>query len=348
MTTAIEVLNPGRDRHELRERLGVQLQAAELPARLQVGEALRLYSSFYAAPADWRALVEMLGLSGQQKTQSGQLSGGQRQRLSIALALVGQPEVVVLDELTTGLDPQARRDTWTLIEGVRDRGTTVVLVTHFMEEAERLCDRIAVFDSGRIVALDTPAALAAGADAGQRIMFRPDRPLDEAELLALPEVCGVQRRGATPVGAVRVLAAQLIVDAGMAAVTMIALLVVARLAFGVAFPRQPAEFALAVVLGGLALLSLGLLLASVLPTSRGANAAGAILFFPMMFFAGLWLPVAAMPSALRHVSQATPLGAAVQAMTDAWQGHWHPLYLLILAGYAVAFAVAAAILFRWD
>jgi ABC-2 type transport system ATP-binding protein len=188
-------LNPGRDRGELRKRLGVQLQDAELPARLRVGEALRLYSSFYAAPADWRALMEMLGLTGKQKTHFGKLSGGQRQRLSIALALVGQPEVVVLDELTTGLDPQARRDTWTLIEGVRDRGTTVVLVTHFMAEAERLCDRIAVFDSGRIVALDTPAALAAGADASQRIMFQPDRPLDETELLALPEVRGVQRRG---------------------------------------------------------------------------------------------------------------------------------------------------------
>jgi ABC-2 type transport system permease protein len=160
---------------------------------------------------------------------------------------------------------------------------------------------------------------------------------------------GVLRRlSATPVGAVRVLAAQLIVDAGMTAVTMIALLVMARLAFSVAFPRQPAEFALAVLLGALALLSLGLLLASVLPTSRGANAAGAILFFPMMFFAGLWLPIAAMPTALRHVSHATPLGAAVQAMTDAWQGHWHPLYLLILAGYALAFAVAAGRLFRWE
>jgi ABC-2 type transport system permease protein len=214
--------------------------------------------------------------------------------------MVGQPEVVVLDELTTGLDPQARRDTWALIERVRDRGTTIVLVTHFMEEA------------------------------GHR------------------EKGVLRRLSATPVGAVRVLAAQLIVDAGMTAVTMIALLVVARLAFSVAFPRQPAEFVLAVVLGGLALLSLGLLLASVLPTSRGANAAGTILFFPMMFFAGLWLPIAAIPTALRHVSHATPLGAAVQAMTDTWQGHWQPLYRLILAGYALAFAMAAARLFRWE
>jgi ABC-2 type transport system ATP-binding protein len=191
---SVRGLNPGRDRGELRERVGIQLQDAELPPRLRVGEALRLYSSFYAAPADWRALMETLGLTGQRKTQFGELSGGQRQRLSIALALVGRPEVVVLDELTTGLDPQARRDTWALIEGVRDRGATIVLVTHFMEEAERLCDRIAVIVSGRIVALDTPAALASGADVGQRIMFRPDRPLDEAELLALPEVRSVQRR----------------------------------------------------------------------------------------------------------------------------------------------------------
>ena len=188
-------LNPGRDRDQLRERLGVQLQDAELPARLRVGEALRLYGSFYAAPSDWRTLMETLGLTAKEKTQFGKLSGGQRQRLSIALALVGRPEIVVLDELTTGLDPQAQRETWALIEGVRDRGTTIVLVTHFMEEAERLCDRIAVIDSGRIVALDTPAALASGADGDQRIMFRPDRPLDEAELLALPEVRGVRRRG---------------------------------------------------------------------------------------------------------------------------------------------------------
>jgi ABC-type Na+ transport system ATPase subunit NatA len=117
-------LNPGRDRDELRERLGVQLQDAELPQRLRVGEALRLYSSFYAAPADWRALMETLGLAGQQKTQFGKLSGGQRQRLSIALALVGRPEVVVLDELTTGLDPQARRDTWAPLAITIERAET--------------------------------------------------------------------------------------------------------------------------------------------------------------------------------------------------------------------------------
>jgi ABC-2 type transport system ATP-binding protein len=129
--------------------------------------------------------------------------------------------VVVLDELTTGLDPQARRDTWALIEGVRDGGTTIVLVTHFMEEAERLCDRIAVVDSGQIVALDTPAALAGGADADQRITFRPDRPLDEAALLALPEVRGVQWRGeqvtVTGTGAVLNAVTALLAGRGIAA-----------------------------------------------------------------------------------------------------------------------------------
>jgi len=187
-------LDPGRDHGELRQRMGVQLQDSQLPERLRVGEALRLFSSFYRAPVDWRALMDLLGLTPKERTKFGKLSGGQRQRLSIALALVGNPEVVVLDELTTGLDPQARRDTWTLIEGVRDRGATIVLVTHFMEEAEWLCDRVAVIDSGRIVALDSPAALAAASDAPQRITFRPAAPLDDALLTALPEVTSLERR----------------------------------------------------------------------------------------------------------------------------------------------------------
>jgi len=188
-------LDPRRDRAELTQRLGVQLQDSQLPDRLRVAEALELYSSFYRAPADWRALMDALGLAGQSKTRFGQLSGGQKQRLSIALALVGNPQVVVLDELTTGLDPQARRDTWALIEGVRDRGVTILLVTHFMEEAERLCDRVALIDAGRVVAMDTPAGLAGRVQADQRIQFLPSVPLDDALLTALPDVTSVTRRG---------------------------------------------------------------------------------------------------------------------------------------------------------
>jgi ABC-2 type transport system ATP-binding protein len=137
----------------------------------------------------------MLGLTDKRDAPFAKLSGGQRQRLSIALALVGRPEVAVLDELTTGLDPQARRDTWNLIETVRDQGVTVLLVTHFMEEAERLCDRVALLDRGRVVRIDTPAAMAAGVGAPQRIRFRPSGPVDLARLRALPEVAEASRRG---------------------------------------------------------------------------------------------------------------------------------------------------------
>ncbi|MFI6989235.1 ABC transporter ATP-binding protein [Nonomuraea wenchangensis] len=184
-----------RDRAELTRRLGVQLQAGHLPERLQVAEALKLYSSFYPRPADWRALLDGLGLADVAKTRYAKLSGGQKQRLSIALALVGGPRVAILDELTTGLDPQARRDTWGLIEGVRSRGTTIVLVTHFMEEAERLCDRLALIDAGRVVMVDTPAGLTERARIGQRIRFRPSRPVDDRLLTSLPDVSGVTRQG---------------------------------------------------------------------------------------------------------------------------------------------------------
>ncbi len=188
-------LDPRRDRDELTQRVGVQLQHSELPERLRVAEAVKLYSSFYRNPADWRALLDLLGLAGQQATRYGQLSGGQQQRLSIALALLGSPEVAVLDELTTGLDPQARRDTWRLIEGIRDRGVTIVLVTHFMAEAERLCDRVALIDKGRVVALDTPAGLTERSRPEQRIQFRPSVPFGDQLLTSLPDVTSVIHRG---------------------------------------------------------------------------------------------------------------------------------------------------------
>jgi ABC-2 type transport system ATP-binding protein len=188
-------LDPQRDRAELTQQLGVQLQDSQLPDRLQVAEALDLYSSFYRDPADWRELLEVLGLADKARTPFRKLSGGQKQRLSIALALVGNPKVAVLDELTTGLDPQARRDTWELIEHVRDRGVTIVLVSHLMEEAERLCDRVALIDKGRVVVIDTPAALAERAETEQRIQFRPSAPFEDALLTSLPEVASLTRRG---------------------------------------------------------------------------------------------------------------------------------------------------------
>lgn len=195
-TISVLGLDPRRDRSELRARLGVQLQESALQDKLKVGEALDLYSSFYLEPADWEKLLEELGLADQRGAAYGKLSGGQKQRLSIALALVGNPEIAVLDELTTGLDPQARRDTWHLIERVRDRGVTILLVTHFMEEAERLCDRLAVIDSGSVVAIDTPAGLVSRVTSEQRLRFRPSMPLNDALLRELPEVNAVDRHGA--------------------------------------------------------------------------------------------------------------------------------------------------------
>jgi ABC-2 type transport system ATP-binding protein len=188
-------LDPHHDRTKLRRQVGVQLQESELPDQLRVREALDLYASFYDDPADVDALIDDLGLREKQGARFGKLSGGQKQRLSIALALVGNPRIAVLDELTTGLDPQARRDTWELIEDVQAKGVTIVLVTHYMEEAERLADRLAVIDHGQVVALDTPSALVARVDAAQRMIFRPSVPIDEAVLTALPEVTGVTRTG---------------------------------------------------------------------------------------------------------------------------------------------------------
>jgi len=188
-------LDPLRDHAELTQLLGIQLQESQLPPKLRVAEALDLYSSFYRAPADWRSLLEVLGLRDKSETMYKKLSGGQKQRLSIALALVGSPRIAVLDELTTGLDPQARRDTWELIEGIRDRGVTIVLVSHFMEEAERLCDRVALIDKGRVVVVDTPAALAERVETEQRIQFRPSAPVSDALLTGVPGVTNVIRRG---------------------------------------------------------------------------------------------------------------------------------------------------------
>jgi ABC-2 type transport system ATP-binding protein len=188
-------LDPHADQDQVHEIVGVQLQSGALPAKLRVGEILEEYRSFYRHPADVSELLDVLGLAGKLRDYYRSLSGGQRQRLSVALALIGQPRLAFLDEMTTGLDPQARRDTWELIEHIRDRGVTIVLVTHFMEEAERLCDRVALIDRGRVVALDTPARLAAQARGGKTVRFLPSGPFRDRLLTGLPEVRRVDHDG---------------------------------------------------------------------------------------------------------------------------------------------------------
>lgn len=176
-------VDPARQRRFVRERVGYQLQSTALPATLRVGEALELFAAFYPSSADPADLLDLVGLTAERPRPFGKLSGGQQQRLSIALALVGNPEVAVFDELTTGLDPQGRRDIWRLIERISDSGITVVLVTHFLEEAERLCDRIAVIDRGQTRFVGSPPELLAVADTNSTGAYR----LEDAYLRLLEQ-----------------------------------------------------------------------------------------------------------------------------------------------------------------
>lgn len=184
--------NPIRQHRELRRILGVQFQEAQLPDLIHVDEALQLYTSFYDDPRPWRELADEWGLGDKLSSQFGKLSGGQKQRLFICLALLNRPELVVLDELTTGLDPQARRASWELIRQIRDQGTTVLLVTHFMDEAELLCDRIAVIDHGAIVAEGTPHELTRGSGDHLAVSFTSPTDID---LSGLAEFGTVERGG---------------------------------------------------------------------------------------------------------------------------------------------------------
>ena len=190
---SVNGISPQKDRNRIREFVGVQLQETALPPRLKVGEAVDLFASFYPNPLNPEELLESLGIKQIEDSIYMKLSGGHKQRLSIALALVGRPQIAILDELTTGLDPEARRETWDLIEGIRRRGTTVILVTHFMDEAERLCDRLALINQGTLAVLDTPEAIAATAG-GSRVRFVPSRQVDDNTLLAIPGATQVERK----------------------------------------------------------------------------------------------------------------------------------------------------------
>jgi ABC-2 type transport system ATP-binding protein len=188
-------LDPRKDGRELRERIGVQLQQSALPDDIRVWEALDLFASYYRKPAPWEPLIEKLEIADKRNARFSKLSGGQKQRLFIALALVNDPELVFLDELTTGLDPHARRSMWDLVRAIRERGKTVFLTTHYMEEAEHLCDRVLVIDHGRIVALDSPADLVRSLKSEIRILFTAEPGFDPEQLRTLPGVARVEKNG---------------------------------------------------------------------------------------------------------------------------------------------------------
>ena len=189
-------IDPQQDAQALRQHIGVQLQQAAVPQRLKVWEILDLFASFYTTTVPRDRLIEQWGLTDKRNAYFGKLSGGQQQRLFIALALINDPDIVFFDELTTGLDPQARRATWELVQGVRAQGKTVVLVTHAMDEAELLADRVAIIDHGRIIALDTPQALIQRVQPDNQVRFTTTNGFDPAQLNQVDGVNAVERNGA--------------------------------------------------------------------------------------------------------------------------------------------------------
>jgi ABC-2 type transport system ATP-binding protein len=181
-------LDPFRDVYALQQRVGVQLQEAQLQKRIRVREAVALWASLYRTKVDHDRLLGQLGLQDKRNALFMTLSGGQKQRLFIALALINDPDLVFLDELTTGLDPQARRAIWDLIKGIRARGKTIFLTTHLMEEAERLCDRVAIIDHGRIVDINSPAALIRRHCPERTVVLTTDDDSADVKLRAIPGV----------------------------------------------------------------------------------------------------------------------------------------------------------------
>ena len=188
-------LSPRRDAPALQERIGVQLQESQLQKRITVWEAVSFWRSLYRKSVDGAHLIEQLGLSDKRQAWFMTLSGGQKQRLFIALALINDPEVVFLDELTTGLDPQARRAIWDLVRGIRQRGKTVFLTTHLMEEAERLCDRVAIIDHGRIVDIGAPSELVDRHCPERTVIIRTEDPNAGRHFAAIPQVDSVTSQG---------------------------------------------------------------------------------------------------------------------------------------------------------
>jgi ABC-2 type transport system ATP-binding protein len=173
-TVSVLGFNPRRDAYKLQRRIGVQLQQAQLQKRIKVWEAVDFWASLYRTPVDGDRLLDQLGLTAKRNAWFMTLSGGQKQRLFIALALINDPELVFLDELTTGLDPQARRAIWELVRDIRARGSTVFLTTHLMEEAERLCDRVAIIEHGRVIEMGTPVELVARHCPERRVFYSTD------------------------------------------------------------------------------------------------------------------------------------------------------------------------------
>ncbi len=191
-TVRVLGIDPAKEGPDLRKRIGMQLQESALPKDIKVREAMDLYASFYENPIDWEPLIDRIGLTEKRESRFSKLSGGQKQRLYIALALVNDPEVVFFDEITTGLDPQSRRVMWNLVREIRDQGKTVFLTTHFMDEAEVLCDRLVILDEGKIIASGTADELIQNLDLDNRVVFTADETFDSRLVETLSGVTRIE------------------------------------------------------------------------------------------------------------------------------------------------------------
>ena len=488
-TISVLGLNPFRDVYKLQNRIGVQLQQAQLQKRIKVWEAIHLWASLYPKSVDGDRLLEQLGLGEKRNAWFMTLSGGQKQRLFIALALINDPELVFLDELTTGLDPQARRAIWDLVRGIRERGKTVFLTTHLMEEAERFCDRVAIIDYGRIIDIDTPDDLCTGTARSERSCWRQKTPTADARFRRLPRVdtvicqdghftirgrgddlvtdvihclsenrhprhrfphrhsdsrrrlsqvdrsfdsrlrrpvamlrglwnltwleikiflreplgasprsesrrwflsCSVgcwvarppsQARGlirvelpvlasiliainavlslvtiisiyreggilkrlrATPLRPHTILAAHVIVKLLLTAVTLTSMVLAGKRYYPLGVDAPVIGFTVALLLTTLSILSMGFLIASLIPTARFAQPIGAMILYPMIGFSGLFGRIDALPPVLQAVARVQPLTYAVSLLQGIWKGDAWSAHVGDLAALALLFAVCTA------
>src|SRR5258706_553648 len=324
--TTVLGLDPARDAKALQERIGVQLQQAQLQKRIRVWEAVDLWASLYPRTVDGRALLEQLGLTEKRNASFMNLSAGQKQRLFIALALINDPELVFLDELTTGLDPQARRAIWDLVRGIRDRGKTVFMTTHLMEEAERLCDRVAIIDHGRIIDIATPEELIRRHCPEQTVVVvTDDRSSDERfrmipnvesvtsqdgrftirgrgdDLVTHVTIVSIYREGgilkrlrATPLRPHTILMAHVLVKLLFTAITLGAMMAAGRRYVPAGINAPFVSFGLALLFTTLSIVSMGFLIASIVPTARFAQPIGTMILYPMLGLSGLFAPVDAL------------------------------------------------------
>ena len=303
-----------RDSHQIKQEIGEQLQVPALYPTLTVFEVLDLFASFYQKPREVHHVISLVALEGSRNVLTKNLSGGQQQRLSVAMAFVNDPRILFLDEPTTGLDPQARRGMWDIIAQMRNEGKIILLTAHYMEEAEQLCDRVAITDYGKIIAPDSPQSMTRQHFKQSAIRFEMTKPIGSDQLSSLKGVtCSV------------------IDDSDVSNWAMLAGFV---------------------VLGALTSVSMGYVIAAFLRTEEGAIPVIQLIFMPMMFLSGIFFPVEMMPGFMKPILTALPLtylgDALRQIMAEATPLHAMATNTYVLTGWLVLCVALTIRFFRWE